>query len=550
MWKWRNIGSVNEYKSGVACEGQTSGKNHNKKNTWLTMRYGNIWARKILRYADAGIRIVRDINMEVDILSGLNLVNLSEVAVSKRNILIHNYYLYNQITNISMKQIRIFYSWQSDVAKSRQIIKKSIQDSVQKLKDKHGYDIIIDEGTRDVPGAPSIDKTIFEKIDICDVFVCDVTPIAKFGEKEIPNPNVMTELGYALARIGESQVVFVAMSGNWNHNFMPFDIRNRRIGTFNSEKDCNLDFEIESAINHSVEHRKEEHVGELKDYVQQDKIIPFSDALTKMTNELIEKVQENAVFRQEPTNGLFNERYSFSLDLASAYLNCVAPIIRWIKPEFEDIIIENIDNFINRSYDYKSNTLYRETVKMNYLTDFIMYYGIGTLCVYYKNYSLLNKLLKIEIVSVPCDFLKTEYAVCLLKEHMIDKELVGKSISSLLGARVRVSFHSLFKFMGKEEAIEDNLFVFERLKSLYANHLFYNDNIKEGYIPFEECEYRIYYFRRTGKDIYEEFFSQLDKEKENSAVISQGLFDKNYELYQTIKKRVESYCKNHRVFPY
>ena len=451
---------------------------------------------------------------------------------------------------ISMRKIRLFYSWQSDVAKSRQIIKKSMQATIQKLEDEHGYDIIIDEGTRDVPGAPSIDRTIFEKIDKCDVFVCDVTPVARVGEKEIPNPNVMTELGYALAKVGENQVVFVAMSGDWNHNFMPFDIRNRRIGTFKSEIDCNLDYEIESAITHSIEHRKEKQVGELKDYVQQDKIIPFSDALAKMTNELTERVQENAVFRQEPTDGLFNERYSFSFDLASAYLNCLASIIRWIKPEFEDIIIENIDNFINRNYEFKSNSYYRESVKMNYLTDFILYYGIGTLCVYHKNYSLLDKLLKIEIVSVPCSFLETEYAVCLLKEHMINNELVGKGKASLLGARVRVSFQSLFDFMGKKETIQDCLFIFERLKSLYANHLFYNENMEEGYIPYEECEQRIYSFRRTAKDLYEEFFSKLDKEKEKSEVITQGMFEGRYEMYQDIVGRVSEYQKHNPVWAF
>lgn len=447
-----------------------------------------------------------------------------------------------------METIRIFYSWQSDIAKSRQIIKKSMQATIQKLKDKHGYDIIIDEGTRDVPGAPSIDRTIFEKIDKCNVFVCDVTPIAKFGEKEIPNPNVMTELGYALAKVGENQVVFVAMSGDWNHNFMPFDIRNRRIGTFKTEKDCNLDFEIEAAINHFIEQKQEKQVSELKDYVEQDRIIPFSETLTQMTNELTEKVQENAVYRQEPTDSLFNERYNFSLALASAYLNCLAPTIRWINPKFEAIIIENIDNFINRSYDFKSSIYYRETVKMNYLTDFILYYGIGTLCIFYKKYSLLDKLLKIELVSVPCDFLKTGYAVCLLKEYMIDKELVGKGKRSLLGARVRISFQSLFEFMGKEDTIQDCLFIFERLKSLYANRLFYSENVEDGYIPYEECEHRIYSFRRTAKDLYDEFFSKLDKEKENSQVISQGMFEGRYETYQEILARVSAYQKQHVVW--
>ena len=44
----------------------------------------------------------------------------------------------------------------------------------------------------------------------------------------------------------------------------------------------------------------------------------------------------------------------------------------------------------------------------------------------------------------------------LLKEYMIDKELVGKGKNSLLGAKVRVSFQSLFEFMGKEETILKN----------------------------------------------------------------------------------------------
>lgn len=450
-----------------------------------------------------------------------------------------------------MKPIFVFYSWQSDVPKSRDIIKNSLGSTIEKLRSKLGCEILMDESTRDVSGAPSINRTIFEKIDKCDVFICDVTPVAKFEEKEIPNPNVMTELGYALARVGENRVVFVAMSGDWNHNHMPFDIRNRRIGTFKSEKNCILDFEIESAVKYSIEHRKEEQIKELKDYVAQNEIISFSEMLINMTNSLIEKVQEHPVSFQEPTPTLFNERYDFSFELASAYLNCLAPIIRYIDSRFEDVIVENIDHFINRNYDFKLSRYYRDTVKMNYLTDFILYYGLGTLCVFHKNYSLLDKLLKIELVSVPYEFLEVEYyATCLLKEHMINHELIGEKTSSLLGDKVRVSFQSLFNFMGKEETIQDCLFIFERLKSLYANHLFYNENVEGGYLPYEECEYRIYYFQRTGKDLFKEFFSLLEKKKEKSEPISQGMFEGKYETYQEILARVSAYQKKHPVWAF
>lgn len=33
----------------------------------------------------------------------------------------------------------------------------------------------MDRGTQDVPGSPAIAQTIFEKIDHCQLFLCDVT---------------------------------------------------------------------------------------------------------------------------------------------------------------------------------------------------------------------------------------------------------------------------------------------------------------------------------------------------------------------------------------
>lgn len=447
-----------------------------------------------------------------------------------------------------MRKIRIFYSWQSDVAKSRQIIKKSMQSSIEKIKDEYGYDIMIDEGTRDVPGAPSIDKTIFEKIDLCDVFVCDVTPITKLGEKEIPNPNVMTELGYALSIVGENQVVFLAMDTNINRDHMPFDIRNRRIGTFTSEKNCNLDFAIKSAIEFSIEHRKEERMNDLKDYVEQMKKIPFYDKLTDMTNELIGILHANYVYIEEPSTILFAERFKFSFELGSSFLNTIIPIIRWINSDFEDIIIEKLRNIINRNYEFKSHSYIKETIRMNYLTDFILYYGLGTICVYSENFSLLDKLFRLEIESIPNNCFKQGYALEVFKEYMIEKQFVDSTKVAPLGAKVRQTFQPIFNFMGSEETIQDNFFIYERLKSLYANYLFGND-IEEGYIPSEEYDWRIYYFHRHSKDVYKEFFDKLEKEKEKASIILQGMFEGSYDLYHKIKTRVDLYRKAHRVFP-
>lgn len=448
-----------------------------------------------------------------------------------------------------MKKIRIFYSWQSDVPKSRQIIKKSILSAIEKLKGKYSYDIMFDEGTRDVPGAPSIDITIFEKIDLCDVFVCDVTPITKFEEKEIPNPNVMTELGYALSIVGEKQVLFLAMDNNISHDHMPFDIRNRRIGTFTSEKNCNLEFELKTAIDSAIERKKEVKTNELKDYVEKGNTISFHEEFSSMTNDLIAALQANSVYLQEPSKELFAERFNFAFEMACSFLNPLLHVVRWLNSDFENIIIENFEKLLNRNYDFRSNGYYKDTVRMNYLTDFVLLYGLGTVCVYSKNFSLLDKLLRLEIYSVPGQCLNQGYSLREFKEFMFDKKLVNSTKSAPLGEKIRTSFQPFFSFMGNEETIQDMFFIFERLKSLYANCL-YGNNIEEGYIPSEEYDWRIYYFPRYSKDTYQEFFDKVDKEQEKSAIFTQGMFDGSFELYQKIRNRVDSYRKSHRVFPH
>ena len=149
-----------------------------------------------------------------------------------------------------MEQYRIFFSWQSDTKGNKGIIKESLKASCQLVSEKFGCEIIIDEATRNVPGMPKIEDTVLEKIDNCDVFVCDVTPVTVLNDKHMPNSNVIIELGYAIKSKGYSQIIALAKKGDWKPDQLPFDINHHRIGLFESAKDCNLIFEIESAVNY------------------------------------------------------------------------------------------------------------------------------------------------------------------------------------------------------------------------------------------------------------------------------------------------------------
>lgn len=149
---------------------------------------------------------------------------------------------------MSKTKFTIFFSWQSDLKGNKKIIKDSLLAECQKQKEKNGYQLEIDEATRNLPGSPKIEDAILEKIASADIFVCDITPIASCGRKLMPNSNVIFELGFALHALGEKRVILLAKHGDWDVNDMPFDFNHRRIGMFSSAKDCNLEFEIDSSI--------------------------------------------------------------------------------------------------------------------------------------------------------------------------------------------------------------------------------------------------------------------------------------------------------------
>lgn len=137
----------------------------------------------------------------------------------------------------------IFYSWQSDDSKARHLIDKALEDAVQRIKQENHIVIEIDKSTLNVPGMPEIIQTIKKKIDKCDIFLCDLTPIAKCKNekdiiKNIPNANVLVELGYAMSALGGSYIIPLCHQGEFNVGNLPFDINHYKIGLFNSR---NLD---------------------------------------------------------------------------------------------------------------------------------------------------------------------------------------------------------------------------------------------------------------------------------------------------------------------
>ncbi len=130
----------------------------------------------------------------------------------------------------------IFYSWQSDLPNSvnRGFIEGCLDRAVKALKSDDGLklDPCVDRDTSGVPGSPDIAGTIFDKIKAADVFVGDVTFIDDGKGRRTPNPNVLIELGFAASCLGWDRIVCVFNLAFGELSDLPFDLRQRRIVSY------------------------------------------------------------------------------------------------------------------------------------------------------------------------------------------------------------------------------------------------------------------------------------------------------------------------------
>jgi hypothetical protein len=134
---------------------------------------------------------------------------------------------------------RVFYSWQSDApnATNRSLILKALEDAVREIASDDSIKVepVVDRDTLDVAGSPDIGATILEKISAADVVVADVTIINPGSTGRLtPNPNVMVEVGYALAVLTESRLILVNNLAFGRPEDLPFDLRQKRTLSYRS----------------------------------------------------------------------------------------------------------------------------------------------------------------------------------------------------------------------------------------------------------------------------------------------------------------------------
>lgn len=154
----------------------------------------------------------------------------------------------------------VFYSWQSDLPKETNsgALRHALREAANRVeKEMEDVKITLDEATRELSGSPNIPQSIFDKIKDCDIFVCDVTTInSDTGAlRKTPNPNVLIELGYAIATVGWNRVILL-----FNKEFgdfpsdLPFDIGGHRAISFaiSNVRDSNGKGQVVSELHKAI----------------------------------------------------------------------------------------------------------------------------------------------------------------------------------------------------------------------------------------------------------------------------------------------------------
>lgn len=135
----------------------------------------------------------------------------------------------------------VFYSWQSDLsgATNRNLIESALKEAAKQIASDDSVDVdpVIDRDTQGSAGAPDISTTIFKKISDSDLFVADISFVAKSKKRFLPNPNVLIELGYALNAKGHEALILVFNLAYGKLESLPFDLKMRRVLTYTAKEE-------------------------------------------------------------------------------------------------------------------------------------------------------------------------------------------------------------------------------------------------------------------------------------------------------------------------
>lgn len=218
----------------------------------------------------------------------------------------------------------IFYSWQmsTSAAENKHRISDCLKNAIDKLKND-GFNVVIDEDSRNTTREESIDYIILKKIPNCDFFVGDITPVAKDDKgKPIPNPNVMLELGYAAKAIGWARCLLVWNTKYGDLNQAPFDIRNRSIISYNSADSKDINFY--SVFKKKIEQYDQILSEQKDDDIDYNAFLYWNNMISpQKLSDILNRIITNCAYFDNDFDLLDGFQAAFSTQISNHYKNAL-----------------------------------------------------------------------------------------------------------------------------------------------------------------------------------------------------------------------------------
>lgn len=292
-------------------------------------------------------------------------------------------------------------------------------------------------------------------------------------------------------------------------------------------------------------------IARVKKYLSRSEhFIEYTDIVEAETNRVKDILLSHAnIDASQPNPELFYEKWNSygALDtLIPLYITC----IRYGKEEHFEVIHNSFKRIVNIGFVPQSSFT-EFTLWACYLPILQLCYCLGIACVFYNKYSLLNKILSLEMQS--CSYTNyhkgtmIHYVNLWHFDQQIINHILAKRYKTPMSTLLYGYLHNYFSDIDGENSYTERFCIFEYLLSLYYNLTDTIDS-NSGSSPIGEFFWRFNREDYPIKRYYEGFIEQVDAQKKLHEIFIQGMFNGSYDVFDETRNRVNKFLSEVHLY--